>query len=51
MPASEQSLWRQIVGMRKFVVHVYWGIDMSALVATVRNDLPELIAALERALR
>ena len=42
--------WRQIVGMRNIVVHVYWGIDLRELVKTVRDDLPVLIAALERAL-
>lgn len=26
--------WRQIVGMRNIVVHVYWGIDMVELVKT-----------------
>ncbi len=42
--------WRQIVGMRNIVVHVYWGIDLSELVKTARDDLPVLVAALEAAL-
>ncbi|MBX3358062.1 MAG: DUF86 domain-containing protein [Phycisphaeraceae bacterium] len=42
--------WRQIVGMRNIVVHVYWGIDHAELVKTVRDDLPALITALEAAL-
>jgi uncharacterized protein with HEPN domain len=42
--------WRQIVGMRNIVVHVYWGIDIRELVKTAREDLPVLITALERAL-
>ena len=42
--------WRQIVGMRNIVVHVYWGIDLAELVKTARDDLPVLIAALEKAL-
>ncbi len=42
--------WRQIVGMRNIVVHVYWGIDLDELVKTTRDDLPVLIAALEYAL-
>ncbi|MGD9790218.1 MAG: DUF86 domain-containing protein [Phycisphaerales bacterium] len=42
--------WRDIIGMRNIVVHVYWGIDVAQLVATVRNDLPALIVALEQAL-
>ncbi len=42
--------WKQIVGMRNIVVHVYWGIDLSQLVKTARDDLPTLIGSLERAL-
>ncbi len=42
--------WRQIVGMRNIVVHVYWGIDLPELVKTARDDLPVLETALEAAL-
>lgn len=42
--------WRQVIGMRNIVVHVYWGIDIAELVKTARNDLPPMIAALEAAL-
>jgi uncharacterized protein with HEPN domain len=42
--------WRQIVGMRNIVVHIYWGIDVGELVKTARDDLPILIDALEAAL-
>lgn len=42
--------WRQIIGMRNIVVHVYWGIDLGELVKTARDDLPALISALEAAL-
>lgn len=42
--------WRQVVGMRNIVVHVYRGIDHGELVKTARDDLPVLIAALEAAL-
>lgn len=42
--------WRQLVGMRNIIVHVYWGIDLSELVKTTRNDLPILIAALQNTL-
>lgn len=42
--------WRQIVGMRNIVVHVYCGIDAGELVKTARDDLPVLTAALEAAL-
>lgn len=42
--------WRQIVGMRNIVVHVYWGIDLGELVKTSQDDLSFLIGALEAAL-
>jgi uncharacterized protein with HEPN domain len=42
--------WRQIVGMRNIVVHIYWGIDVGELVKTARVDLPVLIGVLETAL-
>lgn len=42
--------WRQIVGMRHNLVHVYWGIDLRELVKTVRSDLPVFIAAMDRML-
>lgn len=42
--------WRQIVGMRNIVVHVYWGIDLAELVKTTKVDLPVLSLALESAL-
>lgn len=43
--------WRQIVGMRNIIVHMYWGIDLNQLVATVHTDLPMLVPALEAAIR
>lgn len=50
-PAAQARLtdipWRQIIGMRNIVVHVYWGIDLAELVKTTRDDLPALIAALK----
>lgn len=42
--------WRQIVGMRNIIVHIYWGIDLGELVKTVHDDLPVLVASLESAL-
>src|SRR5438270_10824545 len=32
--------WRQIVGMRHNLIHVYWGIDLRELIKTVHLDLP-----------
>ncbi|MGD0137264.1 MAG: HepT-like ribonuclease domain-containing protein [Tepidisphaeraceae bacterium] len=43
--------WTEIIGMRNIVVHVYWGIDLSELVKTVRNDLPKLLSVLDGLLK
>jgi uncharacterized protein with HEPN domain len=48
--AAAHVPWKQIVGMRNIVVHVYWGIDYREIVKTVRDDLPALITALDQAL-
>jgi uncharacterized protein with HEPN domain len=51
-PATRQLLgdvpWRAIIGMRNIIVHIYWGIDVHELVKTTKDDLPSLIAAIER---
>ncbi|MDE0106056.1 MAG: DUF86 domain-containing protein [Bryobacterales bacterium] len=39
--------WRQIVGMRNRLVHVYFDIDLQVVWHTVRHDLSDLIARLE----
>ena len=39
--------WREIVGMRNRIVHVYFDIDLRLVWDTVHNDLPMLIAQLE----
>lgn len=41
--------WGQIVAMRNVLVHVYWGVDLDRLWATAVEDVPVLIAALEKA--
>jgi len=42
--------WKQVVGVRQIIVHVYWGVRADRLWHTVENDLPPLIAELERLL-
>ncbi|HEX2256203.1 MAG TPA: HepT-like ribonuclease domain-containing protein [Afifellaceae bacterium] len=42
--------WRKVIGMRHHIVHGYEQIRAEILVDTIRNDLPELIALLRRAL-
>lgn len=42
--------WPDIVGMRNRLVHVYFDIDLDRVWDTVEQDLPPLIAALEKIL-
>ncbi|MBY0262629.1 MAG: DUF86 domain-containing protein [Phycisphaerales bacterium] len=42
--------WGQIVQMRHFLVHVYWGVKLDHLWLVVERDLPSLIGQLERTL-
>ena len=35
--------WRQISGMRDFVAHVYFAIDLDILWDTIENDVPALL--------
>lgn len=42
--------WGQIVHVRHIVVHVYWGIDHDRLWQALGEDLPPLIAAVDKAL-
>ncbi len=39
--------WREIIGMRNRLVHVYFDIDLRLVWDTVQNDLPALIVQLE----
>jgi uncharacterized protein with HEPN domain len=40
--------WRQVVGMRNRLVHGYDKVDLDVLWDTIEDDLPPLIAELER---
>ena len=43
--------WRDIVGMRNRLVHVYFDVNLDIVWSTVEEELPELIAELEAALQ
>lgn len=43
--------WADVVGMRNRLIHDYFDINLDILWATVQDDLPELVAALEPVLR
>jgi uncharacterized protein with HEPN domain len=42
--------WRRIIGQRNILAHEYGRIDPKLLYKTAREDMPSLIAALERIL-
>ena len=43
--------WRSIIDMRNKIVHEYWGIDLSALLEVVGDDLPVLKKQIRAILR
>jgi len=50
--SSIQELqWREIPAMRNKLTHEYFGINMKVVWRTVREDLPPLIKALDKALK
>lgn len=45
-----QIPWADIIGMRHRLVHAYFDINLEILWQTVQQDLPPLLAALEKVL-
>ncbi len=46
--AGPQIAWHAATRMRNRIVHGYWDLDVDILVATAADDLPQMIAQLER---
>lgn len=42
--------WKNIIGMRNWLIHGYVGIDRDLMWSTLRNDLPLLLVALDEIL-
>jgi uncharacterized protein with HEPN domain len=42
--------WGGAIGTRNRLIHVYCGLDLDVMIATVREDFPPLIEELERLL-
>lgn len=40
--------WRELAGFRNVIVHGYLGIDLAAVWLVVEQDLPGLLAAVDR---
>lgn len=40
--------WTEMIGMRNVMIHEYDGVDMVIVWDTVKNDVPALIASLEK---
>ena len=40
--------WRVMGDMRNFAVHEYWGVEMSTIWKTIKDDLPPLVPILNR---
>jgi len=46
-----QAPWGQIVQMRHFLVHAYWGVKLDHLWLVVERDLPGLVEQLAQTLK
>jgi len=40
--------WNEMIGLRNILIHEYDDVDLSIVWSTVRNELPNLVAALQK---
>ena len=48
--AHPEIPWRQMIGMRNALAHEYFRVDVRRIWETVQNDLPAVMAAVEKLL-
>jgi uncharacterized protein with HEPN domain len=46
-----QIPWREIIGMRNRIVHAYFDVDLDVVWQVVKDDLPELVRWVDRAIQ
>lgn len=46
--AHSKVQWRDIAGLRNYIVHDYGNVDLTILYETLTNDIPSLIKELEQ---
>jgi len=49
--SNPEILWKDIIGMRNWLIHSYFDIDYEHIWNTVRKDLPVLIPQLQKLLK
>lgn len=49
--AHPQIPWRQMIGMRNFLIHVYFNVDLDILWNTATQAVPALVPELQKLLR
>jgi len=49
--AHPEMAWSDIIGMRNWLVHAYFSINLDLVWSTIVNDLPPLLSALEKIVR